>query len=61
MEKLWQNLLDGLRPKTYKYLIDDRSEDKKTKCTKRCVIKRKFKFENYKNSEQATYLENKIG
>ena len=37
----------GLRAKTYSYLIDDASEDKKAKGTKKCVIKRKLKFENY--------------
>ena len=37
-----------LRAKTYSYLIDDSSEDKKAKGTKRCLIKRKLKFENYK-------------
>ena len=34
----------GLRAKTYSYLIDDVSEDKKAKDTKKCVIKRKLKF-----------------
>ena len=38
----------GLRAKTYSYLVDDGSEDKK------------LKFENYKNSLEATLLENKI-
>ena len=37
----------GLRVKTYSDLIDDDSEDKKTKDTKKCVTKRKLKFENY--------------
>ena len=50
----------GLRAKTYSYLIDDSSEDKKAKGTKKCVIKRKLKFENYKNCLEATQLENKI-
>ena len=49
-----------LRAKTYSYLIDDGSEDKKAKGTKKCVIKRKLKFENYKNCLEATQLENKI-
>ena len=49
----------GLRAKTYSYLIDDGSEDKKAKGTKKCVIKRKLKFENYKNCLEATQLENK--
>ena len=39
----------GLRAKTYSYLIDDGSEDKKAKNTKKCVMKRILKFENYKN------------
>ena len=38
-----------LRAKTYSYLIDDSSEDKKAESTKKCVIKRKRKFEDYKN------------
>ena len=50
----------GLRAKTYSYLIDQSSEDKKAKGTKKCVIKRKLKFENYKNCLEATQLENKI-
>ena len=50
----------GLREKTYSYLIDDGSEDKKAKDTKKCVIKRKLKFGNYKNCEEATQLDNKI-
>ena len=36
----------GLGAKTYSYLIDDGSEDKKAKYTKKCVIKTKLKFEN---------------
>ena len=35
--------------KTYCYLIDDGSEDKKANDTKNCVIKRKLKFESYQN------------
>ena len=59
----------GLRAKTYSYLIDGGSEDKKIKGTKKGVIKRnlkfenylkKLKFENYKNCLEATQLENKI-
>ena len=46
--------------KTYSYLIDDNSEDKNGKGTKRFVIKRKLKFENYKNCLEATQLESKI-
>ena len=49
-----------LRAKTYSYLIDDGSEDKKAKGTQKCAIKRKLKFENYENCLKATQLENKI-
>ena len=36
-----------LRAKTYLYLMDDNSEVKKSKGTKKCVIKHKTLFENY--------------
>ena len=36
-----------LKPKTYSYLTDDGKEDKKTKGTKKCVIKRMIKFNDY--------------
>ena len=39
----------ALRPKTYSYLIDDCKEYKKAKGTKKCVIKRMIKFDDYKN------------
>ena len=38
-----------LKPKTYSYLTDDGKEDKKAKGTKKCVIKRMIKFDDYKN------------
>ena len=44
----------SLRAKTYSYLIDDGSEDKQAKGTKKCVIKRKLKIQNYKNWLEAT-------
>ena len=50
----------GLRAKTYSYLIDDGSEDKKSKAIRKFIIKRKFIFENYINRLEATQLENKI-
>ena len=50
----------GLRGKTYSYLIDDGSEDKKTKGTQKCVKKRKLKFENYTNYLEATQIDGKI-
>ena len=59
VEKLW-NKFCGLKAKTYSYLIDDGSEDKKAKDTKKSVIKRKLKFENDKNCLEVTQLENKI-
>ena len=53
--------LFGLRTKAYSYLIDDDSEDKKAKDTKKCVIKKQqLKFEDYKNCLEATQLENEI-
>ena len=45
-----------LKPKTYSYLTDDGKEDKKAKGTKKCVIKRMIKFDDYKNC----LLKNKI-
>ena len=50
----------GLRAKTESYSIDDGSEYKNGKVTKKCITKRKCKFENYKSCLQATELENKI-
>ena len=37
-----------LRPKTYSYLTDDGKENKKAKGTKKCVIKKMIKFNDYK-------------
>ena len=37
-----------LRPKIYSYLTDDGKEDKKAKGTKKCVIKKMIKFNEYK-------------
>ena len=39
----------ALRPKTYSYLTDHCKEDKKVKGTKKCVIKRRLKFSDYKD------------
>ena len=38
----------GLRAKTYSYLKDNNDGDKKAKATKKCVIKRKLEFQDYK-------------
>ena len=37
-----------LRPKTYSFFADDGKEDKKAKGTKKCVIKKMIKFNDYK-------------
>ena len=37
-----------LRPKTYSFFTDDDKEDKKAKGTKKCVIKKMIKFNDYK-------------
>ena len=39
----------ALRPKTYSYLMDDDSEAKKAKGTKKCAAKRILKFPDYKD------------
>ena len=40
----------ALRAKTYTYLVDDDSEKKTAKGIKKCVIKCRLVFENYKDS-----------
>ena len=37
-----------LRPKTYSFLTDDGKEDKKAKGTRKCIIKKMSKFNDYK-------------
>ena len=39
----------GVRAKTFTYLMDDDSEHKKTKGTKKCIIKRRIVVKNYEN------------
>ena len=46
----------GLRGKTYRYLIDDGSQDKKAKGTKKCVIKRTRRFENQTVQKQLNLI-----
>ena len=58
-EKIMKEFV-ALRAKTYSYLIDDGREDSKAKGTKKCVIKRKLKFENYKSCLEGIQLENNI-
>ena len=40
---------EGLRPKTYSYLMDDGSYEEKAKGTNKCVIKRILKFNDHKS------------
>ena len=39
----------ALRPRKYSYLMDDGKNDKKAKGTKKCVIKLRLKFNDYKD------------
>ena len=40
----------ALRPKSYSYLMEDGKNDKKSKGTRKCVIKKKIlKFNDYKD------------
>ena len=48
-----------LTAKTYRYLTNNNDKDKNQK-HKKCVVKRKLKFEEYKHYLEATQLENKI-
>ena len=42
----------GLKPKTYSYLIDDGSKYKKSKGTKKCVIKRSLSLKIIKTVQK---------
>ena len=48
------------RAKTCSYLKDNNDEDKKAKGTKKCIIKRKLKFQDYKSCLEAAQIERKI-
>ena len=50
----------GLSAKTCSYLKVNIDEDKKAKSTKISVIKRKLKFQDYKNCVETAQIENKI-
>ena len=39
----------ALRAKTYAYLMEDGSEHKKAKGTKKCIVKRELMFKHYKD------------
>ena len=47
------------KKKSHSYLADNSSEGKKAKNTKKCVIKEKPKFEDYKNYLEANNIENR--
>ena len=52
-----------LRPKTYSYLTDDDKEDKKAKGTKKCIIKKMIKFNDYKKcllNDEVTFKSQQI-
>ena len=53
----------ALRAKTYAYLMDDDIEKKKAKGIKKCVIKHRLMFENYKDSlfNNKTILKSQLG
>ena len=50
----------GLRAKTYSYLNGNNNENKKPKRTKKCAIRRKIKFEGYKNCSDAAKIDGKF-
>ena len=52
--------LDGKITQEFEGLWDNNNEDKKAKRTKKCVIKRKLKFEDYKSCLKAAQIKNKI-
>ena len=49
----------GLRAETYSYLKENNDKEKKAKGTKKCVMKRKLKFQDYKNCSEVALIENK--
>ena len=42
----------ALRAKTYSYLAGNNNEDKEAKNTKKCAIKTRVKFDDYKNCQK---------
>ena len=45
-----------LKAKSYNYLKDNNDEDKKSKGTKNCIIKRKHKCRDYKDFSEAAQI-----
>ena len=50
----------SLSSKAYSYLKDINDEGKKEKGTKKCVVKRKIKFQDYKNCLKASQIINTV-
>ena len=50
----------GLRAKISSYFKENIDEDRKAKCTKKCVMKAKVKFQDYKNCLKAIQIDEKI-
>ena len=50
----------GLKAKSYSYLTDEGNGNEKAIGTKKYVMKRNIKFENYKYCLEATQTENEI-
>ena len=50
----------GLRAKKHSYLENNNDEEKRAKSTKKCAIKRKLKFEDYKNCVEVAQIKNEI-
>ena len=46
---LRSQIMKKLRAKTYNCFKENNNEDKKAKRAKKCVMKRKLKFKDYKN------------
>ena len=59
-DELGGRIMKGLRAKTYSYSKDNNDEDKKRKGTKKCVVKRKLKFQDYKIWLGAAQVKRKI-
>ena len=49
-----------VRPSAHSYLKDNSTKNKKAKDTKKYVIKRKLKFQDYKHSLEAAQFEKKL-
>ena len=47
----------GLKAKTYSYLKENNDGIRKAKGTKKCVIKRKLRFHDYKNCLKAAKID----